>query len=459
MRPPGGEGEMSSAERHAEFLAQRLRAFGLQIELARGAFSAEGELPLGTTPFETLSRPLVIERVRFYTLGHNRLKLFQPPVFFDLPALDVARCESAADIEAELRRSWAAVLRDLREALAWLQRLRAATQLAAGGARLRFIDDAAGSIEVRSPREILLPSSGELSERSLTNPSERRYRPLASLESANELAISIGSAMRERAARSSLVPMLSAPQGGPSIAVKRVRRVLAITSSPAALANLQSHLAEQAIELDIQRDPDRGLAAFRETSYELVFVDVRLGREDGFGLAMRLRELPGVEQLPVVLVDERESSVNRSAARDAGAALYVAKPLRWEALGEAVLDLLDHAAYRRYRRFPARLTVRMGPSTENWDELTDLVARGGICLRTRRDILPGAIERYRIDLPAPFAPIEVEGDVISRATLPGYASVLAGIRFRSFLGAGEPRWIRVIEALAQRSGREKELER
>lgn len=458
MRHPGGEGEMSSAERHAEFLAQRLRAFGLPIELARGALSAEGELPLGPTPFETLGRPLVIERVRFYTLGHNRLKLYQPPVFFDLPALDVTRCESAADIEAELRRSWATALRDLGEALVWLDRLHATTELAAGGARLRFVDDAAGSIEVRSPRELLLPSRGELSERSLTEPSERRFRPLPSLESANELAISIGSAMHERAARSSLVPVVPGPAGVPPRAIKRTRRVLAITSSPDALAQIQSHFAEQSIEIDIQRDPARALAAFRETSYELVFVDARLGREDGFELAVRLRALPGVEQLPVVVVDERESSVNRSAARDAGAALYAPKPLLWDALGQTLLDLLDHAAYRRFRRFPARLVVCTGSGAVNWDELTSLVARGGICLRTRRDVLPGAVERYRIDLPQPFSPIEVEGDVISRATLPGYASVLAGIRFRSFLDAGEPRWIRVIEALAQRSEREPAIE-
>jgi CheY-like chemotaxis protein len=449
---------MSFAERHAEFLAERLRGFGLRIELSRGSTSAEGELSLASTPFETLHRPIVIERARFYSLGHNRLKFFRPVVFFDLPAVDVTRCESATDIEAALRRAWAASLRDLGEALAWLQRLRAPTELVAGGARLRFVDDAAGAIEVRSPREFLVPSSGELSERSLTNPSERRFRPLASLESANELAISIASAMHQRAARSALVPAASPPEAARPLSPKRARRVLAVTNSTEALAELVGQLSEQSVEIDFLRDPSRALAAFRECSYELVFVDVHLGREDGFELAMRLRALPGVEQLPIVLIDERESNTNRSAARNAGAALYAVKPLRWEELGETLLDLLDHAAYRRYRRFPARLVVRTTPGSENWDELTELVARGGICLRTRRDILPGAVERYRIDLPAPFSPIEVEGDVMSRATLPGYASVLAGIRFRSFLDAGEARWIRVIEALAERSSRESGLE-
>jgi CheY-like chemotaxis protein len=444
---------MSSAERHAEFLTQRLRGFGLAVELARGDTSAEGELPLSSTPFETLHRPLLIERARFYTLGHNRLKFFRPPVFFDLPAVDVTRCESAHDVETALRRAWATALRDLGEALAWLQRLRAPTELVAGGARLRFVDEAAGAIEVRSPRELIVPSSGELSERSLTNPNERRFRPLASLESANELAISISSAMHERASRSALVPAAPAVrEAAPRPpAVKRARRVLAVTNSSEALAEILGQLAEQSVEFDVLRDPSRALGAFRERSYELVFVDARLGREDGFELAVRLRALPGVEQLPIVLIDERESNANRSAARDAGAALYLAKPLRWEEVGETLLDLLDHAAYRRYRRFPARLAVRTTPGQDGWDELTELVARGGICLRTRRDILPGAVERYRIDLPAPFAPIEVEGDVMSRATLPGYASVLAGIRFRSFLDEGEARWIRVIEALAERN--------
>jgi CheY-like chemotaxis protein len=444
---------MSSAERHAEFLAQRLRGFGLRVELTRGNTSAEGELSLASTPFETLHRPIVIERARFYTLGHNRLKFFRPPVFFDLPAVDVTRCESKNDIETALRRAWAASLRDLGEALAWLQRLRAPTELVAGGARLRFVDDAAGAIEVRSPREFLVPSSGELSARSLTHPNERRFRPLASLESANELAISIASAMHERASRGALVPAPpptreAAPR---PLAVKRARRVLAVTNDSTGLVELVGQLSEQSVEIDFLREPSRALGAFRERSYELVFVDTHLGREDGFELAMRLRSLPGVEQLPIVLIDERESNTNRSAARNAGAALYLVKPLRWEEIGETLLDLLDHAAYRRYRRFPARLVVRTTPGAESWDELTELVARGGICLRTRRDILPGATERYRIDLPAPFEPIEVEGDVMSRATLPGYASVLAGIRFRSFLDEGEARWIRVIEALAERN--------
>jgi CheY-like chemotaxis protein len=445
---------MSTAERHAEFLTERLRAFGLSMHLDSGGASAEGVLGLAPTPFETLGRPLVVARARFYTLGHNRLKFFDPAIFFDLPALDVGRCNSKHDVESALRRAWAAQMRALGEALVWLQRLHAPTQLVAGGARLRFVDEQSGPIEVRAPREILLPSRGALAVRSLGQPGERRFRPLPSLESANELAMSISSAVSERARLTTeAAPPLSGPDERKPLRDKRARRAMVISSAAAGPVELATLLALRHVELDHFRDSSHALAAFRERSYELAIVDARLGRDDGFELAADLRRLPGVEDLPIAIIDERDSPANRSASNLAGASLYLAKPVNWAELEPTLLDLLDHAARRRYQRFSARMAVRTAASAGAWDELTELVARGGICLRTRRDILPGAIERYRIHLPAPLEPIDVDGDVISRANLPGYASVLAGIRFRRFLDGGESRWIRVIEDLARRSQR------
>jgi CheY-like chemotaxis protein len=444
---------MSSAERHAEFISERLRAFGLSIHLDPEGASAEGVLGLAPTPFETLGRPLVVARARFYTLGHNRLKFFDPAIFFDLPALDVSRCASKHDIESALRRAWAAQMRALGEALVWLRRLRAETQLVAGGARLRFVDEQSGPIEVRAPREILLPSRGALAQRSLGQPGERRFRALPSLESANELAMSISSAVAERARHTTEAEPLSGPDEEKPLRGKRARRAMVISSAPTGPVELATLLALRHVELDHFRDSTHALAAFRERSYELAIVDARVGRDEGLELAADLRRLPGVENLPVAIVDERDSPTTREAANLAGAALYLVKPVNWEELEPTLLDLLDHAARRRYQRFPARMAVRTAASAGAWDELTELVARGGICLRTRRDILPGAVERYRIHLPAPLEPIDVDGDVISRANLPGYASVLAGIRFRRFLDGGESRWIRVIEDLARRAQR------
>src|SRR5262252_2796319 len=300
----------ASAERHAEFLAARLRSFGLSIELSPGAPSAEGVLPLGPTPLETLGRPLVFSRARFYTLGHNRLKFYDPAIFFDLAAVDIGRCTSKADVESALRRSWALQMRSLAEALSWLKRLDARTQLVAGGARLRFIDDASGAVEVRAPREVLLPSSGALARRSLAQPQERRFRALPSLESANELALSISSAVSERARHTTEAAPPSGPDENRPMREKRARRVMAISALPGGPAELSTLLAMRHIELEHFRDPSAAIAAFRERSYELVLLDAKIARVDGLELTADLRRLPGVEQLPIIVIDERDIPAN-----------------------------------------------------------------------------------------------------------------------------------------------------
>ncbi len=117
---------MSQNARNTVFLAQRLREMGLNLGPDSQQSSAQGELPLSSTPFETLEGSFRSESARFYTLGHNRLKFFYPSPFFHVPAVDVSRCESVSQIESALRRSWALRLRQLQSAREWLQRCVAA---------------------------------------------------------------------------------------------------------------------------------------------------------------------------------------------------------------------------------------------------------------------------------------------------------------------------------------------
>ena len=97
--------DVPESARHAEFLAKRLRAMGLRVEYTQGESFARGQLELQDGAFPTLTSSLEVERVAFYTLGHNRLKFCQPRPFFDLPAVEIARCDTAEDIERALRRA------------------------------------------------------------------------------------------------------------------------------------------------------------------------------------------------------------------------------------------------------------------------------------------------------------------------------------------------------------------
>ncbi len=67
------ESSFTPEQRHAHFLAKRLRQIGIQVEIEDGATSGVGLLPLSASPLPTLERPLVAEQARFYTLRHNRI--------------------------------------------------------------------------------------------------------------------------------------------------------------------------------------------------------------------------------------------------------------------------------------------------------------------------------------------------------------------------------------------------
>jgi CheY-like chemotaxis protein len=446
---------VSGAERHTRFLIERLVAMGLEIEVAGDERAGYGRLPLAATPFPTLDEPFTLQSASFYTLGHNRLKFFQPRAFFDLIAIEVSRCASLADLERALRRAWANRLRDLKDARAWLEELGASTTPLGRGTRLALPLSGAESPPalVQSRTEIQLPSGGLLARVPATDPSSRRYRPLQTLQDSSDLELELSQAIRDAAddsdSRRSAPRIEVAPY--PTETVERQPRILLLDEQPAELAVTESTLEVRRLRFDSFRDPSRALDAFRQASYDLVMSGVRMPRVDGLEFATRVRSLPGIDHLPIVLLDNHQNSATAKAACTAGAAAYFVKPLVWSDVGDTLIDLLEHSTRRRFKRYPLRLSVRASSAEGNFEELSLNVARGGICLQTRREVFPGSVERYTITLPRPLRPVEVDGMVMSRTTLPGRAAVLAGVCWLRFLKETEPDWIRLIEAVARRT--------
>jgi DNA-binding response OmpR family regulator len=441
---------VSEAIRFAEFLARRLRAMGVEVELPTGSTWARGRLELGAAPFETLGSPIVIRQAIFYTLGHGRLKFCQPRVLFDLPALEIAACETRADLERALRREWQKCHRDLAAAHRWLSRVGASVEVARHGTRVLWLPETASRArcEVRSPDEIQLPSSGPLS--AARDPAGRRFRPLRGVESASELDCALLAAMRESAVH----PARVAPTGSSAARPGARARLLLLSNDEALIAALGAEVARRDAELECHRNPDSALAAFHLQSFDAVLIETRLGRADGLEIALRVREIPGIEDLPLALLDTRDTPTHREAGTELGVQGYAVKPLSPADLARLLDELIEQLSRRRFRRFRARLAVRAAGSDS--EDRTELVARGGICLRSARELSVGQQERYSLALPPPHAPVRVQGRVVSRANAPGSATVLAGVRFLGFEAGDEAHWIRVIEDLARRDERKAE---
>ena len=447
---------MENSSEDARFLAERLRRIGVEVRVAEDGEALHGWLPLSPIPFRSLGPAFTVSRVRFYALDRKRIKFCQPRVFFDLPVIDISQCHSGAQIENALRRAWEKRLADLHDAENLLDRLGADVESRQDGTRLmlHLTGESGPPALVRSPTEILLPSSGPLANKIVAGPRDRCHRPLAGLDLSSELEMGMSAQMKRVAVAprrlGSRAPQLEV-QPSPSKPVENSPRILLLDDPANDLDAVESALRVRGFDLESFRDASRALDAFHQSTFDLVISGVRMSRVDGLEFASRVRELAGIEALPIVLLDETENRTNARAAILAGAAAYLWKPFAWEEAGETLLEMIEQPSQRRFTRYGIRLPMRVehvaGVSTER----TESVARGGIALRTMRDPQPGSVERYRIRMPSPLEPVEVEGVVVTRVTIPGKASVTAGVRFVRFGPGSESRWIRLIEALEKRT--------
>ncbi len=111
------------------------------------------------------------------------------------------------------------------------------------------------------------------------------------------------------------------------------------------------------------------LSVFKRVSPDIVMLDVKMPKMDGFTACSRLRQLPGGYDVSIVMVTGLDDVKSIQRAYDAGATDFITKPVNWPILNHRVRYLLRaREAFRGLRRSEARLTqaqriARLG----NWD--------------------------------------------------------------------------------------------
>jgi len=89
---------------------------------------------------------------------------------------------------------------------------------------------------------------------------------------------------------------------------------------------------------------DTGEAAFellRQQSFALVFLDINMPGMDGFTLMSRLRDLPHMTDVPLVIITGRDHPGDETRAQRAGASRFLYKPFSTSELRVLVHDLLQ----------------------------------------------------------------------------------------------------------------------
>ena len=111
------------------------------------------------------------------------------------------------------------------------------------------------------------------------------------------------------------------------------------------------------------------LSAFKRVRPDIIMLDVKMPKMDGFTACSRLRQLPGGDEVSIVMVTGLDDVKSIQQAYDAGATDFITKPVNWPILNHRVRYLLRaREAFRALRRSEARLTqAQRIAHLGNWD--------------------------------------------------------------------------------------------
>ena len=404
---------------------------------------------LQRTIFETLTHPIRIDEVMFSTIGADRAKCLKPRALFQLPILRIRDCRDATAIEARIHLAWQRHVAQLRDAQAWLEQIgtssrpdedRSLLSFGLAGvnpeARIRLIDS----------HRAVLPGRGPLEGIQLQRAEDRVFTVDRSLTSGVDLEIDVTNRLDELVRLDSRLSRAKTELEtvDPRPRVERMPTVLLvgpkITQERACMESL--NLRGYAVEVaPAERD---AIAIFDRCSPELVLADVQLGRSEGIDLIHSLRQVPGVEEVPVILLDGKRREDRSDAARRMGAAGYLVYPIDIPRIAERLARIVAEPRRRRFTRYDRRIPVHVPGAAEPL--LTTAIGRRGMFLATEDEVPEEWVRSCRLALPEIDASVEVEAEVIYHARTQAAQSGV-GVRFNAFAQQHEPVFIEYLRNL------------
>jgi two-component system sensor histidine kinase and response regulator WspE len=123
------------------------------------------------------------------------------------------------------------------------------------------------------------------------------------------------------------------------------KRVLVVDDSFTVRELERKLLDHLGYEVEVAVDGMDGWNALRNGRFDLVVSDIDMPRMDGIELVRRIRQDPGLNSMPVMILSYKDREEDRQRGLDAGADYYLTKgSFESDALIEAVIDLIGEAA-------------------------------------------------------------------------------------------------------------------
>jgi two-component system chemotaxis response regulator CheY len=292
--------------------------------------------------------------------------------------------------------------------------------------------------------EAILPSKGPLRGIRLESLDARVLEVSGSLDSASQLESQISgriSELQQQASTSATHKRLLEEVHAPGIPIaRRVHDValdrVVVHARPAKVllvgtqlledAALRQALKDQGYQTVTARSETEALVRLSSMTPDLVISQYGLGRSDGASFVQATLTIPGIERIPVVLVDDVHHDNRREAARAVGAAGYLISPLQTARIVPRLQRLIDAPGNRRFTRYPQRLAARLADNRT--PILATQVGRGGLFVSTEEDIREHTMLQCAVRLPEVGHTLRFGGEVLYRSEVQGAAAQGLGLR-------------------------------
>jgi DNA-binding response OmpR family regulator len=179
-------------------------------------------------------------------------------------------------------------------------------------------------------------------------------------------------------------------------------------------ALVAEYLAKHEIDVTVVGDGERGLAALRRRRFDVVLLDLMLPGLDGLEVCRRIRAVPEMAAIPVIMLTAKGEDVDRIVGLELGADDYLPKPFNPRELLARIRAVLRRGA-----------PVAAGPSLSRFRSgqlEIDFDARE-VTLAGRRHVLT----HYEFELLAALA--RAAGRVLSREQI---LDALKGAEYEAF---------------------------
>ncbi|MCU0537969.1 MAG: response regulator [Hydrococcus sp. Prado102] len=147
--------------------------------------------------------------------------------------------------------------------------------------------------------------------------------------------------------------------------------ILVVDDDRATRMLLKLAMEEEGYRVLEAKDGEQCLAAFTRWQPDIVLLDAIMPEMDGFTCCERLRELPGSENTPILIITALDDQDSIDRAFGAGATDYITKPIYWAVLAQRVKRLLATSeVLKQFENLRQQLERQ-----QQWKALFDTITR------------------------------------------------------------------------------------